>query len=137
MGENKHIEEIDAFVKKYVKEIPTEKPSVDFTKNLMSKIAEIQPEKVIVYKPLISKKGWFLVAASIIAIVLLPFRNAEESLFSLPEVDFSFFKELSFSGLFDSIQVSTSTAYLLVFFSILFFVQIVYLKGIFEKRING
>lgn len=137
MGENKHIEEMDAFAKKYVKEIPVEKPSVDFTKNLMNKLAEVQPEKIIVYKPLISKKGWFLVAASIIAIVLLPFRNTEESLFSLPEVNFSFFEKISFSGVFENVNVSTTTTYLLVFFSILFFIQIIYLKGVFEKRING
>ena len=137
MGENKHIEEIHAFTKKYLNEIPTESPSIDFTKNLMDKIAEIQPEKEIVYKPLISKKGWFLVAASIIAIILLPFKNSEESLFTLPEVNFSFFEKMSFSGIFESVNVSTTTASLLVLFSILFFIQIFYLKGEFERRINS
>ena len=137
MGENKHIEEIHAFTKKYLNEIPTESPSIDFTKNLMDKIAEIQPEKEIVYKPLISKKGWFLVAASIIAIILLPFKNSGEGLFTLPEVNFSFFEKMSFSGIFESVNVSTTTASLLVFFSILFFIQIFYLKGEFERRINS
>lgn len=137
MGENKHIEEIHAFTKKYLNEIPTESPSIDFTKNLMDKIAEIQPEKEIVYKPLISKKGWFLVAASIIAIILLPFKNSEEGLFTLPEVNFSFFEKMSFSGIFESVNVSTTTASLLVLFSILFFIQIFYLKGEFERRINS
>jgi hypothetical protein len=137
MGENKHIEEIHAFTKKYLNEIPTESPSIDFTKNLMGKIAKIQPEKEIVYKPLISKKGWFLVAASIIAIILLPFKNSEEGLFTLPEVNFSFFEKMSFSGIFESVNVSTTTASLLVLFSILFFIQIFYLKGEFERRINS
>jgi hypothetical protein len=103
----------------------------------MDKIAEIQPEKEIVYKPLISKKGWFLVAASIIAIILLPFKNSGEGLFTLPEVNFSFFEKMSFSEIFDTVNVSSTTVYLLVFFSILFFVQILYLKGEFERRINS
>ena len=38
MGENKHIKELDAFAKKYVKEISTEQPSLDFTASLMKKI---------------------------------------------------------------------------------------------------
>lgn len=61
MGENKHIKEIDAFTKKYVKEIKTETPSLDFTSNLMKSIQQLDAVKsVTVYKPLISKKRGLL-----------------------------------------------------------------------------
>ncbi|NVK51346.1 MAG: hypothetical protein HWD85_00315 [Flavobacteriaceae bacterium] len=137
MGENKHIEELDAFAKKYIKELPIETPSVDFTKNIMGKIATLQTTKALEYKPLISKKGWFLVAASIVAVLFFAFKNTKERLFTLPEINFSFFEKLDFSGLLNGINISTSTVYVLLFFSLLFFVQIFYLKGYFEKRINS
>ncbi|MBL4644147.1 MAG: hypothetical protein JKY44_11215 [Flavobacteriaceae bacterium] len=138
MGENKHIEEIHAFTKKYVQEIPIESPSLDFTSNLMQKIGELQSFKsAITYKPLISKKAWFIVFAAIIAAVLIPFKSSEESLFNLPELNFSFLEKLNFSGLLDNINVSNTTLYFAITFSVLVSIQIFYLKGYFEKQING
>ncbi len=138
MGENKHIEEIHAFTKKYVKEIPIETPSLDFTSNLMQKIGELQPFKsAITYKPLISKKVWFIVFAAIIALVLIPFKSTDESLFTLPELNFSFLEKLNFSGLLENITVSSTTMYFAIIFSVLVAIQIFYLKGYFEKQING
>ena len=94
MGENKHIEEIHAFAKKYVKEIPTEKTSLDFTSNLMNKIAELPSiSKTIVYKPLISKKAWFVVLIAIVAVFFIPFSSSGKSLFTLPEINFSFLEK--------------------------------------------
>ncbi len=137
MGENKHIEEIDAFAKKYIKEIPVESPSVNFTANLMNTISQLQTEKTIVYKPLISKKGWFVVVAAVIAVVLISFKSSKESIFTMPEINLSFLEKFSFSGVFESVSVSTSTLYLAILFSVLIFIQIFYLKGYFEKQINS
>lgn len=137
MGENKHIEEIDAFAKKYIKEIPAESPSKHFTANLMQTISQLEMVKPLTYKPLISKKGWFLVIAAVIAVVLIPFKSTEEGLFSLPEMNFSFFEKLNFSGVLESVQVSNTTLYVAILFSVLVFIQIFYLKGYFERRING
>jgi hypothetical protein len=138
MGENKHIEEIHAFSKKYVKEIKIERPSLDFTSNLMKKIGELETiKKAITYKPLISKKAWFIVFAAIIAVVLIPFKSTNESLFTLPEINFSFLEKLNFSGLLENVNVSSTTLYLSLTFLVLIAIQIFYLKGYFEKQING
>ncbi len=137
MGENKHIEEIDAFAKKYIKEIPVESPSTNFTANLMGTISQLQTERKIEYKPLISKKGWFVVIAAVIAIIVMPFKNSEEGLFTLPELNLSFIEKLNFSGVFESVSISTPILYLVILFSVLIFIQIFYLKGYFEKQING
>jgi hypothetical protein len=138
MGENKHIKEIDAFAKKYVKEIPVASPSIDFTANLMRKIHELQTVKTTVaYKPLISVKGWVLVVASLIALVLIPFKSSNKEWFTLPEMNFSFLEKLNFAGLFENVHVSNTTLYLAITFSALIFIQIFYLKGYFEKQING
>ena len=46
MGENKHIEELDAFAKKYVKDVEQELPTFDFTSSVMNKITEVEISSV-------------------------------------------------------------------------------------------
>ncbi len=137
MGENKHIKEIDAFAKKYVKEIPTETPSVDFTSNLMKSIAQLAPVKsTLVYKPLISKKGWFVVGLAILAVVLIPFSTNKEEIVTLPKLDFSFLNKLSFSSVFENLAVSNTTFIITIIFGLFLLVQILFLKGFFEKKLH-
>ena len=137
MGENKNIEELDAFAKKYVKEIKSETPSLDFTSNLMNSIQQLEMVKsAIVYKPLISKKAWLFIFVAIIAVIFIPFHSSEKGLFSLPEVNFSFLNKLNFSGMFQDVNVSNTTVIIALVFGVLLSIQIVYLKGFFEKRLS-
>jgi hypothetical protein len=137
MEENKHIEEVHAFAKKYVKEIPKETPSVDFTANLMKSITQLETvRKTIVYKPLISKKGWFVVVLGIIAVFFIPFNSSKEQAFTLPKLNFSFLEKLSFSGVFENLSVSNTTFIIALIFGLLMSIQIVYLKEYFEKRLH-
>ncbi|MDG1039938.1 MAG: hypothetical protein P8H13_04035 [Polaribacter sp.] len=137
MGGNKHIKEIDAFAKKYVKEIKSETPSLDFTSNLMNSIQQLEMVKsAIVYKPLISKKAWLFIFVAIIAVIFIPFHSSEKGLFSLPEVNFSFLNKLNFSGMFQDVNVSNTTVIIALVFGVLLSIQIVYLKGFFEKRLS-
>ena len=71
MGENKHIQELDAFAKKYVKEIKVEQPSLEFTASIMQTIAKENraKTKVLSVTPLISKKGWALIFVFIVGIL--------------------------------------------------------------------
>lgn len=135
MGENKHIKELDAFAKKYVKEIPLEKPSLDFTASLMKKIALEKKSEVYKAKALISKKGWLLIVASILAVTFIPFKTSEKSFMNLPKLEVSFFDKIQFTNLFDSLSVSNVTLYAVLFFGILFFAQILFLKKHFDKRV--
>ena len=137
MGENKHIEEIDAFAKKYVKEILVETPSTDFTKNLMNSIAQLESVKSkVVYKPLISKKAWLVVALAIIAVLFIPFGAQEEGLFTLPKFSFSILEKFNLSGVFENLSISNTTFIIAVMFGLFLSIQFVYLKGFFEKRLH-
>tara|TARA_R110002126_G_scaffold277560_3_gene423566 strand:+ start:3927 stop:4337 length:411 start_codon:yes stop_codon:yes gene_type:complete len=136
MGENKHIKELDAFAKKYVKEIEQEQPSFDFTKNLMQKIALESSLKVSKTKALISKKGWFGVVLALIATLCISFGKSAKGSFNLPEIDFSLFDKFQLPALFDNISVSNTTAYAFVFFGLMIAIQFTYLKKYFEKKIN-
>ena len=136
MGENKHIKELDAFAKKYVKEIEQEQPSFDFTKNLMHKIVLESSLKAYKAKSLISKKGWFGVVLALIVALCISFEKSAKGSFNLPEIDFSLFEKFQIPSLFDNISVSNTTAYAFVFFGLMIVIQFTYLKKYFEKKIN-
>lgn len=66
MEENK---QLDHFIRKSIKEVGLEEPSIDFTEAVMSKLAIAhQKDPVFVAKPLLSKTIWFLIWAAVAAI---------------------------------------------------------------------
>lgn len=135
MEENKN-KQLDAFLKKQIKELPLESPSKNFTATIMSKLQTESAFSHIQYKPLISKKIWFAVAAIVVAVLLIPFQKKEGGLLEKVSIDFSFLDKVSFSGLLDGLSVSTTAFYGLLFFAIMIFVQVVYLKGYFDRKIT-
>ena len=67
---------LDSFTKKMVKEAPIEKPSIDFSMNVMDAINAIEIKKsTSKFEPLISKKVWLLISAAIIASTLFLFKS--------------------------------------------------------------
>ena len=136
MGENKHIEELDAFAKKYVKEVPLEKPSIDFTASIMQTI--LKEKTINVYKPkaLITKKGWFLIVSLLLVAIFVPFKQLKQTSIKLPEIDFSFMSKIQIPNLFEYLTVSNTVLYSVFFFGIMIFAQVVFLKGYFENRIQ-
>lgn len=62
MEENNELED---FIRKSIKEVGLEKPSVDFTDSVLSKIAANQKDSVLINKPLFSKTTWFIILAAI------------------------------------------------------------------------
>ena len=135
MGENKHIEELDAFAKKYVKEVPLEKPSIDFTASIMQTILKENASNVFKAKALITKKGWFLIVSLLLVAIFVPFKQLKQTSIKLPEIDFSFMSKIQIPNLFEYLTVSNTVLYSVFFFGIMIFAQVVFLKGYFEKRI--
>lgn len=137
MGDNKHIEELHAFAIKYVKEIPKETPSADFTASLMHKIAQVQPIKsTLMYQPLITKKGWFLIIAVLVALVFIPFGTSSEVVYKLPQIDFSFLTKIKSFDLFEMRSISNTTFVITIIFGLFMAIQLLYLKGYFERKIQ-
>ncbi|WP_299157210.1 hypothetical protein [uncultured Tenacibaculum sp.] len=137
MGENKHIEVLDAFAKKYIKEISEETPSVDFTANLMDVL--LKEEKSEIYKatPLISKKGWFILIGILVTSILYVSRGTSLTWVKMPKLNLDgYFSKIQISNLFDGITVSNTMLYASFFFTIMIFVQIHYLKNHFTKNLN-
>jgi|TARA_B110000046_G_C13026009_1_gene414134 hypothetical protein len=134
MEENKHIKEFDAFAKKYLKEIKTESLSKDFTASLMNKIVLENSKSVINTKALISKKVWVVIFASVLAVVLIPFKASEKSLITMPKLDFSFLEKIQIPNLLENVSVSNTVMYAILFFGLMFMVQVIFLKNHFNKR---
>jgi len=134
MEENKHIKEFDAFAKKYLKEIKTESLSKDFTASLMNKIVLENSKSVMNTKALISKKVWFVIFASVLAVVLIPFKASEKSLITMPKLDFSFLEKIQIPNLLENVSVSNTVMYAILFFGLMFMVQVIFLKNHFNKR---
>jgi hypothetical protein len=134
MEENKHIKEFDTFAKKYLKEIKTESLSKDFTASLMNKIVLENSKSVINTKALISKKVWVVIFASVLAVVLIPFKASEKSLITMPKLDFSFLEKIQIPNLLENVSVSNTVMYAILFFGLMFMVQVIFLKNHFNKR---
>lgn len=74
MGENKHIDELDAFAKKYIKEeIANNAPSKNFTANIMEVILTEKPQQVYKHNLNLSMSIWFVLGGFIIASISLLF----------------------------------------------------------------
>ncbi len=136
MGENKHIEELDAFAKKYIKEIPKENVSLDFTASVMKNILSEHKVKVFTTKALISKKGWFIISLFVLAVIFIPFKSSEKNLFNFPELDFSFLDKIQIFNLFESFTVSNTVLYAISFFGLMFIAQVIFIKNHFDKKLH-
>lgn len=137
MKEDKNIQHLDKLLTKQFKELPKEKPSKGFTNLVMQ---AIQQEKSIAYTPLISKKIWFAIAAAVTALLVFPFKAKEGSLleeFTNLSIDWSFLDNFSSINLIPTFTISDTTFYATLLFSVLFLVQVFYLKGYFSRRLES
>lgn len=136
MGEDKHIEELDVFTKKYINEIKEETPSIDFTANIMDAI--VQEEQSSIYKavPLISKKVWFVLAGILAVSMLFVSKGASSSWLEVPNIKIDYLSNIQLPNLFENITVSNLMLSACFFFTVMVFVQIYYLKNHFTRKFN-
>jgi hypothetical protein len=137
MGENKHIEELDAFAKKYIQDIEQESPSLDFTSNVMDIIGETEKSSVFKPTPLISKKVWILLF-SVLTICIIYVSKSKSILatWKMPE-RFKYNPKFEFPDLFQNISVSNTMLTACFFFTLLIFIQIYLFKTRFDKGLNS
>jgi len=126
----------DQFIQDRIKEEGLEKPSLNFTNSIISKI-ETQKEhsEVTVYKPLIPKNIWYSGAAIVIAIfTYLVYGNIDMEFNWLPEKKMQAFGQLNLAERLPNFNISS--IYIYAFIGLAFFVgvQIYLLKNHFDKR---
>ena len=126
----------DQFIQKRIKEEGLEKPSLNFTNSVISKIETLnEHSEVTVYKPLIPKKIWFSGAAIVIVIFsYLVYGNIDMEFNWLTEMKMQQFGQLN---LFDRLpNFNISNIYVYAFIGLAFFVgiQVYLLKTYFDRR---
>jgi len=132
MKRDKNIEE---FTKYILKEANLEAPSESFVNNIMDTIAvENNKSKVTVYKPLISKVSWFLIAISLIILFVFLYKTNTESTYLLSLIDVSFLDKFSDINIFKNLKLPTIFTFSCVVFSVLVIFQLHYIKKYFNTR---
>jgi hypothetical protein len=127
---------LDNFTKRMVKETPVEKPSIDFSRNVMDTINALEVEKKKrVFEPLISNKVWLLISVGIIALTVFILKtgvNMNEGYLS--QIDFSgFTNAISFETSYN-LNISNTALYGFIFLAIMIPIQIGYLKSYYDKK---
>ncbi|HSN10352.1 MAG TPA: hypothetical protein VLS85_15030, partial [Hanamia sp.] len=91
---NKEDKNIEKLVENMMRESYLETPSFDFTSRVMSEVLSAQKSKSLIYKPVISKKAWFVIFGGIIALFtfLSLNMNTSSSAFNFKVSLFSFDK---------------------------------------------
>ena len=131
---DKHLEKL---VDKMMKDVSLEKPSFDFTDNVMSQVLNIKTSQATVYKPLISKKVWFLVFVGILSLVVFSvFGTQTENSSWLSSFDFNVFDNIKIRNLFSGFSLSKTTMYAIVLFGFMVCAQIPFLKHRFNQRLE-
>jgi len=124
------------FIKKIVTEAGTDTPSDHFTQSLMEKIEAKQLQlSVTRYTPLISRKGWLPIAATIFVICFIFLTGdwqQDWSVVPIPYLDEigGLFRSDQYENILNmnSISVDHTVVYALLMLSIFFYIQIIYLK---------
>lgn len=131
-----HLEQhLDKLAEKVMKSPGLEKPSLDFTANVMSGI-KTSTSKTFVYKPLISKTGWLLIIMALMALsIYLTFNtSAENSIFN--SVNLSGLTNNKLTELLSGITISKTFMYALGLFGLVWFIQVPILKHYMDKRLE-
>ena len=121
----------DIFLRKYLKEVELQKPSIDFTSNVMDVLAKEEKLALAKNEPLISTKVWLLVASFVGVCFYFVFKDNKSIGVSFPEVDLSFLNKIEMPNLLGNLSVSNSMIYIFGFFTVMIFVQIFFLKNHF------
>lgn len=135
MEENKD-KQLDDFVKKVVKNIGLETPSDHFTQSIMSKIAaQKENSTVTIYKPLISKTGWLVLAAiTLFLFAFIIFGNLDLNVGWLPSIDQVASYKIDFFDTLKQLNLPNTLVYGLMGLTFFIYVQIIFLKKHLENR---
>lgn len=129
--------QLDKLVDKVMKQSTLETPSFNLTANVMQHITADSKNRTTVYKPLISKTGWFILFLSVLTVMIyIVLTEDTKSNGWFDAIDFSVLSNIKIPNLFSGLKVSHTTLYALLLFGIMVCVQIPLLKNYFDKRLN-
>ncbi|WP_299524357.1 hypothetical protein [Winogradskyella sp.] len=126
---------IEDLVNKLMSADSLDKAPLDFTDKVMAKVEAISNSGVTVYKPLIPKYIWWLLAIGFATLVgYVFFKEPKEGIslterYNLPDVSFNLLENIS-------LDFSSTLMYAVVLFAIMVSIQIPLLKQYFNNRLS-
>ena len=133
---NKEDKNIEKLVDKMMKETPLETPSFDFTSTIMSAVWASDKKNSFSYKPVISKRGWFIILSAIGGLISWLIFNGYTQNNTATNFDFSFINPGRMLNLLSGFQFSGTTATIMLIAMTMIFIQIILLKGYLNKRFH-
>ncbi len=130
---SKHDKQIEELVDTMMAKSLLESPSIDFTAKVMSDVLSAENSKTLAYKPLISKKAWFIIFTGIIALFTFLLLNTKSEASTI-NFDFSIFSFDKIFASFSGSHISSLTGNVLLVAAIMLFIQIFLLKSYLNKR---
>ncbi|MCK0110194.1 hypothetical protein MWU58_12875 [Flavobacteriaceae bacterium S0825] len=124
---------LDNLAKKAMTSSGLKAPSIDFTAKVMKEIESIRIGSSTVYKPLITKYGWFGIIAILIGVSLYMTLGNVEGSTLLDAVDYSVISNNKVTSVLSGITFSKTVMYAIGFFGLVFFIQIPLMKHIMTK----
>jgi len=132
MKTEKNIEE---FTKYIMKEANVEEPSADFLIKVMSSVKlERKRYTSKIYKPLISKSAWAVIAFVIISLSIFILEGNSKNSMKIPNTHIALFDRIASINIFERIQISETFAFSFVLFSLLVILQLLVIKNYFNKQ---
>lgn len=129
-------QQLDALAKKMMHSSKREKPSMDFTANVMNNIEHAVIGETIVYKPLISKGAWFIIIAIVVGVTAYLSLGNVQGVSWFDNVDFSTISNNRLVNTLSGITISKTLTYAIGICGLLFFVQIPLMKYLMDKRLE-
>ncbi len=127
---------LDNLAKKTIKSSGLKSPSIDFTAKVMEQIEPIKIGSSTVYKPLITKYGWFAIIAILIGVsIYVMFNNTGNSPL-IDAVDYSVISNNKVTNVLSGITFSNTLMYAIGFFGLVFFIQIPLMKHYMNRRLE-
>lgn len=132
-----HLEQrLDKLAKKVVKSSKLESPSLDFTANVMQQVEASQISHITVYKPLISKRAWYVIAVLVIGGLLYSIFGGLQSTALLESVDLSIISDNQVTNAISGITISKILGYAIGVGGLFWFIQISIAKHLIDKSYN-
>jgi len=129
-------QQLDKLTKKVMQSSSLESPSLDFTANIMANIKASTVSHITVYKPLISKRTWLIVAILILGGLSYSIFGNIEGLGWVDKVDLSIISNNKITEAISGVTFSKTLMYAVGICGLVFFVQIPMMKYYLNKNLE-
>lgn len=126
---------LDKLVDNMMKEVSLESPSEDFDFHVMASIKNLSSQETIIYKPLISKKAWVLLATGFIVFMCyLIFGLTWQDSESVIAINYDALFNNSLTKSLNDLKFSNIFTYTILSLAFMLLVQVTLLKNYFDRR---